>query len=183
MIFKRRHVQLLLALCAVLMLVPAAPASAERTVKRHDKGATVKKMQRLLGIKADGLFGKGTARAVKRFQRSRGRTADGIVGPATWAALGHPSIDTVLKRRGGSRAGGLPVRVRRIIRAANRIADKPYKYGGGHGSFEDSGYDCSGAASYALHGAGALDAPLDSSGLMSFGEAGPGASGARGGCA
>jgi peptidoglycan hydrolase-like protein with peptidoglycan-binding domain len=67
-----------------------------------------------------------------------------------------------------------PPQVKQAIAAANRITDKPYKYGGGHGNFEDSGYDCSGAVSYALHGAGLLDEPLDSSGLMSWGEPGKG---------
>ncbi len=67
-----------------------------------------------------------------------------------------------------------PREVKDAIAAANRIATRPYRYGGGHGSFEDSGYDCSGAVSYALHGAGLLGAPLNSTGLESFGVAGPG---------
>ena len=47
-------------------------------------------------------------------------------------------------------------------------------YGGGHGSFESSGYDCSGSVSYALHGGGLLSAPLDSTGFMTWGDSGPG---------
>ena len=43
-----------------------------------------------------------------------------------------------------------------MIAAGNRIIDKPYKYGGGHGRWEDSGYDCSGSMSYALHGGGLI---------------------------
>ena len=62
----------------------------------------------------------------------------------------------------------------RVIAAANAIASKPYRYGGGHGSFTDSGYDCSGSVSYALHGGGLLSGPLDSSGFMSYGRPGPG---------
>ena len=50
----------------------------------------------------------------------------------------------------------------------------PYKYGGGHGTYHDSGYDCSGSISYALHYAGLLRTPLDSSGFMSYGLPGPG---------
>jgi hypothetical protein len=61
-----------------------------------------------------------------------------------------------------------------MIRAANRIAHYPYVYGGGHGSFTDSGYDCSGSVSYVLHGGHRLSAPLDSSALMSYGRPGPG---------
>nr|MBA2504463.1 peptidoglycan endopeptidase [Thermoleophilaceae bacterium] len=50
----------------------------------------------------------------------------------------------------------------------------PYRLGGGHGDFEDTHYDCSGAVSYALHGGRLLDAPLASGGLMSWGERGRG---------
>jgi hypothetical protein len=64
--------------------------------------------------------------------------------------------------------------VKAIIDAGNKIATKPYKYGGGHGKWEDTGYDCSGSMSYALHGAGLLDQALDSTGFMSWGEAGKG---------
>jgi cell wall-associated NlpC family hydrolase len=68
----------------------------------------------------------------------------------------------------------LPLRVRQVIAAGNRIATRPYRYGGGHGNFNDSGYDCSGSVSYALHGAGLLDVALASSGFMSWGQPGPG---------
>ncbi len=71
-----------------------------------------------------------------------------------------------------------PPEVAEIIAAGNEIATKPYKYGGGHGSWRDSGYDCSGSVSYALHGAGLLDTQLDSSALAGFGKRGRG-SGSR----
>jgi cell wall-associated NlpC family hydrolase len=67
-----------------------------------------------------------------------------------------------------------PEQVKGAIAAANAIAMTPYIWGGGHGSFESSGYDCSGAVSYALHGGGLLESPLDSTGLETWGEAGPG---------
>ena len=140
----------------------------------RSRGAAVRRLQRALGIAADGVFGPATQAAVKRFQRSRGLTADGIVGPATWAALGHPGARTVLKRGRLRSPGGLPLRVRRIIAAGDRIAGKPYKYGGGHATWNDSGYDCSGSVSYALHGAGLLDSALTSGGFMSWGAPGKG---------
>jgi peptidoglycan hydrolase CwlO-like protein len=67
-----------------------------------------------------------------------------------------------------------PAAIQAAISAANAIATTPYIWGGGHGSFESSGYDCSGAVSYALHGGGFLESPLDSTGLETWGEAGPG---------
>jgi peptidoglycan hydrolase CwlO-like protein len=69
---------------------------------------------------------------------------------------------------------GAPPAVQGAIEAANSIADTPYIWGGGHGSFESSGYDCSGAVSFALHGGGFLESPLDSTGLETWGEPGPG---------
>lgn len=69
---------------------------------------------------------------------------------------------------------GAPPVLEKVAAAANEIADSPYSYGGGHGSFESEGYDCSGAVSYALHGGGLLDSPLASGGLASWGEPGPG---------
>jgi cell wall-associated NlpC family hydrolase len=56
--------------------------------------------------------------------------------------------------------------VKDIIAAGNRIAKKPYIYGGGHSSWRARGYDCSGSVSYALHGADLLSSPLDSSSFM-----------------
>jgi hypothetical protein len=50
----------------------------------------------------------------------------------------------------------------------------PYRFGGGHGTYHDSGYDCSGSVSYALHYAGLLRTPLDSTGFESYGAPGPG---------
>jgi hypothetical protein len=71
-----------------------------------------------------------------------------------------------------------PRRVVRAITAANRIVEKPYVYGGGHKLYKkgvlDSGYDCSGAVSYALYGGRFLRSPLPSGALMNWGEEGPG---------
>jgi Putative peptidoglycan binding domain len=165
----RRRGSIAAALAAALLLV-AGPADA-KPLKRGSEGPRVAKVQRWLGISADGIFGPGTKRAVKRFQRRHGLTADGIVGPATWSALGHPGRSTILKRRG--RSGGSGV-VARVVRAANRIQSKPYKYGGGHGRWNDTGYDCSGSVSYALHGAGLLSSALTSGGFMRWGAPGKG---------
>ena len=67
-----------------------------------------------------------------------------------------------------------PAEIQSAISAANSIATTPYIWGGGHGSFESSGYDCSGAVSFALHGGGFLESPLDSTGLETWGDPGPG---------
>jgi membrane-bound lytic murein transglycosylase B len=67
-----------------------------------------------------------------------------------------------------------PPAVKAAIAAANSITATPYVWGGGHGSFYSYGYDCSGAVSFALYGAGLLSTPLTSGSLESYGEPGPG---------
>ena len=67
-----------------------------------------------------------------------------------------------------------PEAVRQMIEAGNAIARTPYKWGGGHGRFLDTGYDCSGSVSFALYAAGLIEGPRDSSGLMSWGKPGKG---------
>jgi len=67
-----------------------------------------------------------------------------------------------------------PDAVKHAIWAANTLRRKPYKWGGGHGSFFDSGYDCSGTVSFALHYGGLLDSPMMSSDFLRYGERGRG---------
>jgi cell wall-associated NlpC family hydrolase len=68
----------------------------------------------------------------------------------------------------------VPETVQRVIAGANEIADFPYVFGGGHASFVDNAYDCSGSVSYALAAGGLLGAPETSGELQSWGAAGPG---------
>lgn len=67
-----------------------------------------------------------------------------------------------------------PPPIQGAISAANQITDQPYRWGGGHASWRSAGYDCSGAVSYALAGAGLLRAPATSGQLMSWGAPGTG---------
>ncbi|HLB21998.1 MAG TPA: hypothetical protein VK605_07785 [Solirubrobacteraceae bacterium] len=85
--------------------------------------------------------------------------------------------------KGGNSVGGngtiaipanVPEVVQRVIAGANAITNFPYVFGGGHGSFVDNAYDCSGSVSYALAAGGLLSAPETSGELESWGVAGPG---------
>ena len=182
---------------------PAAAKFGDTPLARGDSGRNVRVLQRWLTLvgfrtRVDGSFGRRTVASVRRYERAHSLRVDGRVSRGQARGLrsraraasrsGTPdSTSTATPRAAAGETATLsedgrtaiapasaPAPVKAAIEAANRITDKPYEYGGGHGSFEDSGYDCSGAVSYALHGADMLDAPLDSSGLMSFGESGPG---------
>ena len=57
-------------------------------LKLGSKGTSVKQLQELLHLTADGIFGKNTESAVKQFQKDHNLIPDGIVGVNTWKALG-----------------------------------------------------------------------------------------------
>ncbi len=102
-----------------------------------------------------------------------GATAPGSTAPTP--NLGPPGKAKLKKNGIAVAPRNAPVQVQMAINAGNQIRKFPYRYGGGHRSFFDSGYDCSGAVSYVLHGAGLLDGPLPSGPLASsWGSAGKG---------
>jgi len=92
------------------------------------------------------------------------------------AASGNAAVGGIAVNTGGmvQAPPGAPAAVGQVIAAGNAIATLPYVWGGGHGSFHASGYDCSGSVSYALAAAGLLSSPLDSTGFESWGAPGPG---------
>jgi peptidoglycan hydrolase-like protein with peptidoglycan-binding domain len=178
---------------------PTAGGAAAGTndVTPPSSGEAVQWLQAALHLPVDGEFGPATEAAVRRLQARHGLPVDGVVGPATWSVIGVPDAPTLTPPASAlastspsgaadsSAPGGAPqgaqaaegeaaAIVARVIAAADEIATRPYVYGGGHGSFESEGYDCSGSVSYALHGGGLLSAPEDSGELEDYGEAGPG---------
>ena len=151
----------------------------------------------------DGEFGRGTRRSVRSFERYERRRVDGVVTRSDARAIVAAAAREEDEPAGGTgtdpnqpapapapeapgekarlRPGGLaiapasaPPEIKAVIAAGNKIAKKPYKYGGGHARLNDSGYDCSGSMSYALRKAGLMSSSLDSSGFMRFGEPGRG---------
>jgi cell wall-associated NlpC family hydrolase len=89
----------------------------------------------------------------------------------------HPTVPgnrAVLRNGIAYAPANAPDSVKRAIWAVNSIHNRPYVWGGGHGSFHDYGYDCSGTVSFALHYAGMLEQPLPSSDFLRYGERGRG---------
>jgi hypothetical protein len=135
-----------------------ATPSDQRLIKRTAQQAAAPTPTNGTTEAGDGTGGSG-------YQPGSGtQPTNGGTGKATISADGRTAVAP----------DDAPQEVKDAIEAANRITTKPYRYGGGHGKWEDSGYDCSGAVSYAMHGGGFLNKPLDSSGFTSWGQAGKG---------
>jgi hypothetical protein len=196
------HRRLLLAFALLLLVLPATASAVrygERTLRQGMTGSDVRALQRYLGqvgitTSVDGQFGPRTAASVRQWESSEGRRINGVVTPSDARALRESAADAetteapetppvtpaptekaTLTEDGLAVApASAPPEVKAVIDAGNKIASKPYKYGGGHGRWRDSGYDCSGSMSYVLHAAGLLDTPLDSGGFTTYGERGRG---------
>jgi peptidoglycan hydrolase-like protein with peptidoglycan-binding domain len=149
--------------------------------------------------KPDGAYADPTRIAVKRFEAKSKRPVDGSLDAGDLYELRTLVGDSAAEGQDGDPAGGdeparlapgdrarlgsdglaiapenAPEAVKRVIAAGNRIAKTPYKWGGGHGRWIDSGYDCSGSVSYALRGGGLIKASAPSYGYYNYGEAGAG---------
>lgn len=161
----------------------------ERTLRHGMHGHDVRVLQGYLSVAGfatpvDGSFGAGTETSVVGFQAAHNLKTDGVVTyadslvlrQAVVFAMAGGAIGTATINPDGTATApaGAPAAVTQMIAAANRIIGTRYVWGGGHSSFDASGYDCSGAVSYALHGGGLLSSPQDSTGLESFGSSGPG---------
>jgi hypothetical protein len=172
----------------------------ERSLREGDRGSDVRTLQRNLtsvGLRTeiDGQYGPHTARRVKSWERRSDQRVNGRLsrpearkmtsqvqrGVRVFEPVSEPTTTAPAGENATLGADGLAVApasapdpVKGAIAAANKIVGKPYKYGGGHGRWNDSGYDCSGAMSYALHGGGLLNRQPTSGDFMSWGRAGKG---------
>jgi hypothetical protein len=191
------------AVCVALPVTEAAAKRSfgSRTLERPMRGTDVRTLQQLLttwGLptEIDGIYGRHTTLRVRSWERNSGRRIDGRMSRRNQRALqgavergerlpGYTPPAPVAAPVPGETAtigpdglaiapANAPAAVKAMIAAGNAIHDRPYKYGGGHGRWNDTGYDCSGSMSYVLHAAGLLDQALDSTGFMSWGDAGKG---------
>jgi cell wall-associated NlpC family hydrolase len=188
---------------AVAMPAAAGAASyGTRTLSLGAHGGDVKKLQRYLlsaghRVARDGEFGPRTQRALRLTEAELELSADGIAttreqrairravkDPGTGGAayVAPPPPEKVVPgAKGTVTADGFavppesaPEVVKEVIAAGNAIATTPYKWGGGHARWDDTGYDCSGSVSYALHGGGLLDSALVSGDFARWGSPGVG---------
>jgi peptidoglycan hydrolase-like protein with peptidoglycan-binding domain len=161
----------------------------DRVLRKGMRGHDVRVLQSYLTLAGyqtsiTGYFGSATKANVITFQQAHAFRANGVVTIPVEKALraavasieaDPPTGTTRINSDGTATApSGAPTAVQQAVAAANQIIDTSYCYGGGHASFKSSCYDCSGAVSYALHGAGLLSSPMDSTDLESYGSPGPG---------
>jgi cell wall-associated NlpC family hydrolase len=191
-----------LAVAVALPAEASAAPYGSRTLAVGAHGRDVKRLQRYLAsaghrVARDGEFGPRTQRALRATESELELGADGIAttreqrvikravrDPGTGGAayVAPPPPEKVVPgARGAVTAAGFAVApasapevVKGVIAAGNAIATMPYKWGGGHASWDDSGYDCSGSVSYALHGGGLLDSALVSGDFARWGDPGAG---------
>jgi cell wall-associated NlpC family hydrolase len=180
----------------------SAARYGSRTLKVGSHGADVKKLQLYLGsaghrVTRDGQFGPRTRRALRATETELELSADGVAtrreqrsikravnDPGTGGAayVAPPPPEKVVPGAKGTVTpdgfavppASAPDVVKEVVAAGNAIATAPYKWGGGHGKWDDTGYDCSGSVSYALHGGDLLDSALVSGDFARWGSSGSG---------
>lgn len=161
---RKRLVPLSTAL--LLALVPATAWAAAN-------GGTVASAAPLPSASAGGTA-YGSVPLPKHPRKRRKRR---VPAPAPTRAPQAPITPSPTATLTGSTAlapSDAPAAVKLAIAAGNQLQTFPYRFGGGHASFKDTAYDCSGTVSYMLHGAGLIAGPLDSTSFMSWGLPGPG---------
>ena len=187
----------------VLVAAPAEARTLTQGQRGKDVRA-LQQLLRQAGFpaKVDGVFGRGTYRTLRRLERELALTIDGRLTAAELRRIelalrpaggtGGFSTESMNRPRAvsaqtteGAQAeltedglaippANAPEAVKKVIAAGNEIATTPYRYGGGHGKWQDTGYDCSGSVSYALHGAGLLETAMPSGNFATWGDPGPG---------
>ena len=83
--FWRGHAQ---EKCATFEAKPVSTVAVKLPrLQKGDNCPSVKALQQLLKISADGIFGSATDSALRKYQKAAGLTADGVCGEKTWHAL------------------------------------------------------------------------------------------------
>jgi cell wall-associated NlpC family hydrolase len=159
-----------------------APAKPVAAVKQEHKAADLPPLPQMRPKVVEPVVGNaGQSPAAPTTDPGLNEVGPKPKGPASAGASRHGMTGTADITKARALGNGVavppleaPEEVKQIIEAGNIIARTPYLWGGGHGKWLDSGYDCSGSVSFALAAAGLLNGPMASGPLMSWGQPGPG---------
>jgi hypothetical protein len=162
----------------------------DRWLRQGMQGHDVRVLQQYLtyaglSTRITGTFDRATTHSVQAFERKHGMHPDGVVSITVEKALrqtvatldnANPPTGKVRINADGTATApaGAPPKVLQMVSAANSIIHTSYCYAGGHGSWNSSCYDCSGAVGFVLHAAGLLSSPEPSGSMESWGRPGPG---------
>lgn len=166
------------ALEAVAAPLPLPPAATR--IAGEARATLDQEVARAAQERADADARRAEAAARRAAERADAEQTQTIEAPAPAASLDPKDADqTVVRAEVLDNGIALPPlesppEVKAIIEAGNGIARTPYLWGGGHGKWQDKGYDCSGSVSFALASAGLLDRSLTSGQLEGWGKPGPG---------
>jgi hypothetical protein len=143
---------------------PPAPGAAKEAVKQARAAAAQETQDNFIspGAPSDEQIA-AELRQMEAVQQQQEKSSKNVGGKLTLERDGTVSVGS-----------GVPEVVARVVEGANAIAKYPYVYGGGHGSFVDTAYDCSGSLSYALAAGGLLDTTKVSGEFANSGAPGPG---------
>ena len=133
--------------------------------------SSVVSWQEANGVKANGVFTYRDSRMLRKDvakAESSPRTRHNRLHTTSGATA------TIDANGDATAPASAPAAVKKMIAAANSIDTTSYCYAGGHGSWNSSCYDCSGAVGYVLHAAGFLSSPEPSGAMESWGVAGKG---------
>jgi hypothetical protein len=180
---------------AIALAVAGCGSSRTTTTNAADAGAVVLHGKPQVVQPIAGVIPGSTGVSASAGASATGGDSSGEVSvtPSPGTKLAQPASDAEIEQQLASSginpnpnratltASGLaippanaPEPVVAAIQAANEIAHLPYTWGGGHGEYEDTGYDCSGSLSFILAAAGLLNGTETSGELMSYGAAGLG---------
>lgn len=129
--------------------------------------ATPSHMRRLVVAGVTTLFMLSVAVPASAQTGGSGPPGSTTTSTTSPAPVGPPGRATLRKDGTAVAPADAPPAIQAAIAAGNAIHTYPYRWGGGHRTFYDSGYDCSGAVSYVLHAAGFLSSPMPSGPLAS----------------
>ena len=173
----RIHPGVLCAAAALLVILAGPDAQARRPRRHFTRSAMVPLQPFSLGSASRMRLAYNSPYSFPRAEMPEPDEDEPVPAPRIDNSSSGPTVHgkrAVLRNGIAYAPASAPDSVKDAIWAANKLRRKPYVWGGGHGSFNDSGYDCSGTVSYALHHAGVLQSPIASNDFLRYGERGRG---------
>ncbi len=153
----------------------SGPSFAHTLIRRADATATTLAVTLLAAIGLAAVAPEADARVATASAKAKATTGGGAVAGTPLSEQTAPGAKATVTSTGlAIPPADAPAPVKAAILAGNKIAKTPYKWGGGHGRHNDTGYDCSGSVSYALRNAKLMTSSMVSGAFAAWGHRGRG---------